>query len=194
MGYFTFLLFIYCYAHWQVKEKKWQACKPGSVILTSSENACQHPLSFILPRHHCRSPAAYPSWLPCALETRRAALMYRDSGKQSGYTWLCNPWDVRLMMLPPPPVRFYRTFSPLPGLDTSKPGGYFLLRCYPLSKIFPLRSTAPCVARTFLIPSNRDTIKRPAVAKIKNSSGFKVQSLIFQSNTLNFAQIPNSIL
>jgi len=134
-------------------------------------------LSFILPRHHCRSPAAYPSWLPCALETRRAALLYRDSGKQSGYTWLCNPWDVRLPTLLPGPVRFYRTFSPVPGFDTSNPGGRFLLRCYPLSKIFPLRSTAPCVARTFLIPSTRDPIKRPAGAKIKNSSGFKVQSL-----------------
>ena len=33
--------------------------------------------------------------------------------------------------------------------------GYFLLRCYPLSKIFPLGSTAPCVARTFLPDSYR---------------------------------------
>jgi len=73
-------------------------------------------------------------------------------------------------------VRFYRTFSPVPGFDTSNPGGRFLLRCYPLSKIFPLRSTAPCVARTFL-PDKIGTIKRPAGAKIKNSSGFKVQSL-----------------
>ena len=33
--------------------------------------------------------------------------------------------------------------------------GYFLLRCYPLSKIFPLGSTVPFVARTFLPDSYR---------------------------------------
>jgi hypothetical protein len=105
----------------------------------------------------------------CEKETKRAALLYRNSGKQSGYIWLCNPKDVRLTMLPQSPVRFYRTFSPVPGYDTSKPGGYFLLRCYPLSKIFPLRSTVLCVARTFLIPIARDAIKRPAAAKVRIS-------------------------
>ena len=45
---------------------------------------------------------------------------------------------------------FTAPFHPFPALNSSKQGGHFLLRCYPLSKIFPLRSTAPCVARTFL--------------------------------------------
>ena len=31
-------------------------------------------LSFILPRHHCRSPAAYPSWLPCAKRNKAGSL------------------------------------------------------------------------------------------------------------------------
>jgi hypothetical protein len=33
--------------------------------------------------------------------------------------------------------------------------GCFLLRCYPLSKIFLLGSLAPCVARTFLTSFHR---------------------------------------
>jgi len=48
----------------------------------------------------------------------------------------------------------------LPHLFTRSPdkteGGYFLLRCYPLSEIFPLGNTAPCVARTFLPDNYRD--------------------------------------
>ena len=51
--------------------------------------------------------------------------------------------------------------------DKSCQGGYFLLRCYPLSKIFPLRSTVLCVARTFLPDKIAGTIKRPAGAKVK---------------------------
>ncbi len=56
--------------------------------------------------------------------------------------------------------------------------GYFLLRYYPLSKIFPLGSTAPCVARTFLPDSYRGD---KAVCRCKDidsvqSSELKVQS------------------
>jgi len=41
-------------------------------------------------------------------------------------------------------------FTRFPTIDTQYQDGYFLLHYYPLSKIFPLRSTAPFVARTFL--------------------------------------------
>jgi hypothetical protein len=50
---------------------------------------------------------------------------------------------------------FTAPFHPFPALNSSKQGGHFLLRCYPLSKIFPLRSTAPYVARTFLTDCKR---------------------------------------
>ncbi len=43
-------------------------------------------------------------------------------------------------------VGSYPAFSPLPP----EGGGRFLLRGYPLTKIFPLGSAALCVARTFL--------------------------------------------
>ena len=43
----------------------------------------------------------------------------------------------------------YLTFSPL----VRERNGYFLLHYCPLSETFPLRSTMPCVARTFLSPS-----------------------------------------
>ncbi len=50
------------------------------------------PLSFILLRHHCRNPCSLPLLTTlCEKETKRAALLYRNSGKQSGYIWLCNP-------------------------------------------------------------------------------------------------------
>ncbi|HZH72152.1 MAG TPA: hypothetical protein VFD91_06655, partial [Mariniphaga sp.] len=44
-------------------------------------------------------------------------------------------------------------------------GGYFLLRDHSLSKIFPLGSTAPYVARTFLPRIKPGAIKQPAVCK-----------------------------
>lgn len=43
-----------------------------------------------------------------------------------------------------------RLFTRSPRLIQSTQGGYFLLHFYPLSEIFPLGSTVPCVARTFL--------------------------------------------
>ena len=43
-----------------------------------------------------------------------------------------------------------RLFTLIP--QTSLRNGYFLLRYYTLTDIFPLGSTIPCVARTFLSP------------------------------------------
>lgn len=131
-------------------KKKRQACKPGSVILTSSKDERQG-----LYHLSCQNIAALIVLQPTPPDSlvrreQNGPFCVPQQRQTSGYTWLCNPRDVRLMMLPSPPVRFYRTFSPVPQYDTSNRGGYFLLRYYPLSKIFPLRSTVPCIARTFL--------------------------------------------
>ena len=83
------------------------------------------------------------------------------------YTRSCNPSGVRTRtchhggggLLP-------RLFTLTYRAHTWAAGGYSLLRYYDLAAIFPLRSTALCVARTFL-PPLAGTAVEPASAAAK---------------------------
>ena len=86
----------------------------------------------------------------------RCKSLYNSSGLPLGigranqhrrYTWPCNSRDVRQPQSPAVPVGSYPAFSPLPRMN----GAVFL--CYiscTLADAFPLGSTMPYVARTFL--------------------------------------------
>jgi len=129
------------------KKKKWQACKPGSVSL---RQPTKKPISFIWPRHHCRGRCSLPLLTSGVHpETKRTTSLR------------CNSRAIRIYLALQPVRRTAgcvatTTGGLLPRLFTRSSAvggdGYFLLRCYPLSKIFPLGSTVPCVARTFLPP------------------------------------------
>ena len=67
------------------------------------------------------------------------------------YTWSCNPSDVQPVVSPLPRWALTPPFHPY---RFKRNGGYFLLRYYALTDIFPLGRTVLCVARTFL-PSLR---------------------------------------
>ena len=64
--------------------------------------------------------------------------------------------------------------------------GYFLLRYYDLAAIFPLRSTALCVARTFLPPLAGTAVEpASAAAKVRINSQFTMRNsqLFFSDRT-----------
>jgi hypothetical protein len=70
------------------KKKNWQACKPGSVSSVNRRKTFIIYLVKTLLFCSCSLPLLTSL---CEKETKRAAMLYRNSGKQSGYIWLCNP-------------------------------------------------------------------------------------------------------
>jgi len=130
-----------------LKKKKWQACKPGSVpdsyrgfiiylAPASLPESCSLPLLTPL----CVGNKAGSLAVPQQRQTIRIYMALQPVRRTAP--------DIAAgtgALLP-------HLFTRSPTIDTQYRDGYFLLRCYPLSKIFPLRSTAPCVARTFLPP------------------------------------------
>ena len=118
--------------------------KPVSRVLYPDKSG---PLSFIYPGNHLPDPAAYPSRFPknqngpFCIPAYRKIVIYLALQPVSGTA------DVVATV----------TGELLPHLFTRSPiarGGHFLLPYCKLSPAFLLRSTMPCVARTFLSPED----------------------------------------
>ena len=127
--------------------KKRQVCKPGSV----SSAVKQRTFIIYLGK----------TLLLCSLQPTPPDNFVRERNKAGSFAVPQQRQTIRIYLALQPVRRTANyvttiTGALLPHLFTRSPtsrDGYFLLRCYPLSKIFPLRSTVPCVARTFLPPS-----------------------------------------
>ena len=116
---------------------KWQACKPGSVILSGS---------FIIYLF-----AAYPSWYPVCCRKRNGPSRSTTTAVITRIYLALQPVSRtadHVAMITGGLLT--RLFTRSPDEFSSIRDGCFLLRCYPLSKISLTGSTVPCVARTFL--------------------------------------------
>lgn len=111
------------------EEGKTKARDISRVLYLSYESSCH------LSRRQVTLPLQQPT-----LQLGRAALRRR-------FTWSCNPWRVRLRNIAARTVGSYPAFSPLPHKNTA------VILCYadiPSRRSSTFRSTALCVARTFL--------------------------------------------
>jgi len=71
-------------------------------------------------------------------------------------------------MSPPPPVRFYRTFSPVPlTLENQVRVVIFCYVAIPFQRSSVSEARCPVLPGLSLLTLNVSTIKRPAVAKVQ---------------------------